>query len=143
MPPRSAIIYTDGACSGNPGPAGAGYIILDEDGTTVSEGVVPIGKATNNIAEYQGAISALQDALRLGFTAATLRSDSELMCKQVWGKYRIKNPNLQKLHIELRQQMAQFERVVFEHVMRDKNERADALAREAVKLAKERRAPSP
>lgn len=131
-----AIIYTDGGCSGNPGPAGAGYVISAPDGAVLGEGAVPIGQATNNIAEYQGAISALEHAAQFGFKRVIVRSDSELMCKQIWGKYRIKTPHIVKLHIELRKVMEQFEKVTFECVPREHNERADALARQAVEQAR-------
>ncbi len=136
--PVAVTIYTDGACSGNPGPAGAGYVILNENGQIVAEGSVPIGRATNNIAEYQGAISGLENASTIGARQVTVRSDSELMCKQIWGQYRIKNKNLMQLHVQLRRLMEGFDRVVFEHVPRKNNERADALAREAVRQAKQR-----
>lgn len=127
-----AVIYTDGACSGNPGPAGAGYVIAAPDGQILSEDSVAVGHGTNNIAEYSGAIAALERARELGLKSVIVRSDSELMCKQVWGKYRVKNPGIVKLHVQLRQVMADFETVKFEHVPREKNERADALARRGV-----------
>ena len=132
---REAIIHTDGACHGNPGPAGAGYVILDINGDTLAEGCVPIGRATNNIAEYTGAIAGLTKADELGLTNIIIRSDSELMCKQMWGKYRVKNPELMKLHVQVRQLMERFDKVKFEHVYREHNERADALATEAAKKA--------
>ena len=133
---KTAIIYSDGGCSGNPGPAGAGYVIMTEDGQDIADGCVPLGHGTNNIAEYRGAIAGLEHAAKLGLTDVTVRSDSELLCKQVWGQYRVKNPALKKLHVELRNWMRKFERVVFEHVPREHNEAADALAREAVRKSK-------
>ncbi len=133
---KAAVIHTDGACLGNPGPAGAGFIIADQEGETLSEGSVPIKHGTNNIAEYQAAISALETARELGLSHLIVRSDSELMCKQIWGQYKVKNPQLQKMHIALRGLMQGFEKVVFQHVPREHNERADALAGKAAQKAK-------
>ncbi|NSW55621.1 MAG: ribonuclease HI family protein [Armatimonadetes bacterium] len=135
-----AVIYTDGACSGNPGPAGAGYVIAAPDGEILAEDAVAVGHGTNNIAEYSGAIAALERARELGLRNVTVRSDSELMCKQVWGQYRIKNPGIAKLHVQLRRAMEGFDSVKFEHVAREKNERADALARQGVEKSRKKAA---
>jgi ribonuclease HI len=132
-----ATIHTDGACSGNPGPAGAGYVICDAAGATLAEGAVPIGQGTNNIAEYQGVISSLEKAHELGLRHVVVRSDSELMCKQMWGKYRVKNPVLMKMHVRVRELMREFDQVTFVHVPREHNEDADRLARQAVVQARQ------
>jgi ribonuclease HI len=134
--PPDATIHTDGACSGNPGPAGAGFVICDPAGQTLAEGAVPIGQATNNIAEYQGVISSLEKAHELGLRRVVVRSDSELMCKQMWGQYRVKNPVLVKMHVRVRELMRQFDEVSFQHVPREHNEDADRLARQAVTQAR-------
>jgi ribonuclease HI len=133
---KPAIIYTDGACIGNPGPAGAGFVITDQQGNLLQEGCVPLGHGTNNIAEYQAVIAALGAAAEVGATHLIVRSDSELLCRQMSGQYKVKNPGLQKLHIEVRGLMRGFAKVIFEHVPREKNERADALAGEAAKQAR-------
>lgn len=136
MPPtHAAIIYTDGACLGNPGPAGAGFVISDQKGVTLKEGCVPIGHGTNNVAEYQGVISALEAAAEMGLTHLLIRSDSELLCKQMSGQYRVKNPGLKRLHVQVRRLVERFEKVTFQHVRREKNEQADALAGKAAKRA--------
>ena len=135
---RSAIIHTDGACLGNPGPAGAGFVITDQKGAQLAEGCVPIGHGTNNIAEYHAVLAALRQATELGLTHVIVRSDSELLCKQMWGQYRVKDDNLKRLHIQVREVMRQFTKVLFEHVPREKNERADKLAGEAARQAKGR-----
>jgi len=136
---KAAVIHTDGACLGNPGPAGAGFVIASQGGEKLAEGSVPIGRATNNIAEYQAVISALEAARDLGLTHLVVRSDSELLCKQIWGQYRVKNPQLQKMHMNVRQLMQDFQKVLFQHVPREKNERADELAGKAAQKAKQMR----
>jgi len=138
--PDQAVIYTDGACSGNPGPAGAGYVIAAPDRQILAEDAVAVGHGTNNIAEYTGAIAALERARELGLRTVIVRSDSELMCKQVWGQYRVKNPGIVKLHVRLRRAMEGFDSVQFEHVPREKNERADALARQGVEKSRKKAA---
>lgn len=134
---RPGIIYTDGASLGNPGPAGAGFVITDQRGGVLKEGSIPLGRATCNVAEYQAVISALEAAAELGLSHLVIRSDSELLCKQMWGRYRVKNSALKRLHIRARRVMESFEKVVFEHVPRERNRRADALAGEAAAKAKE------
>jgi len=90
---RSAIIHTDGACLGNPGPAGAGFVITDQRGVPIDEGSIPIGHGTNNIAEYHAVLAGLNRAAQLGLTHIIVKSDSELLCKQMWGVYRVKDGN--------------------------------------------------
>jgi len=84
-------------------------------------------------------ISALEAARDLGLTHLVVRSDSELLCKQIWGQYRVKNPQLQKMHMNVRQLMQDFQKVLFQHVPREKNERADELAGKAAQKAKQMR----
>lgn len=131
MSDTSAVLYTDGACSGNPGPAGAGFVLLGDTGRPLAQGAVPIGQGTNNIAEYQAVISGLEKAAEMGLRKVTVRSDSELMCKQMWGQYRVKNPVLMKMHIRVRELTRNFDEVTFVHVPREHNEIADSLARQA------------
>ena len=133
---RAAIIHTDGACLGNPGPAGAGFVITDQKGAPIAEGSVPIGHGTNNIAEYRAVLAGLEAAARLGLTHIIVKSDSELLCKQMWGQYRVKDDNLKRLHVQVREAMRKLTKVLFEHVPREKNGRADALAKEAARKAK-------
>lgn len=134
---RPAIVHTDGACLRNPGPAGAGYVILDASGKTLAEGSLPIGQGTNNIAEYRAVIAALEEARKRGLTHLVVRSDSELLVKQMKGQYRVKDQTLRGLHIQVRHLMQAFEKVHFEHVRREHNTRADDLASAAAKVAAE------
>jgi ribonuclease HI len=132
---RPAVIHTDGACLRNPGPAGAGFVILDQSGNTLAEGSLPIGHGTNNIAEYRAVIAALEESGKLGLTHLVVRSDSELLVKQMKGQYRVKDEKLRGLHIQVRRLMGEFEKVHFEHVRREFNTRADDLAGEAAKVS--------
>jgi probable phosphoglycerate mutase len=124
--------YTDGGSRGNPGPAGYGVRIEDGSGRLLAELYESLGVATNNVAEYRGLLAALRWARDHGVTALRLRSDSELLVKQMKGIYRVKNPGLQPLHREAQQLVGQIGRVVFEHVRREQNAEADRLANKAM-----------
>ena len=124
--------YTDGGARGNPGPAGYGVHIIGEDGGTLAELVGPLGRATNNVAEYSGLIAALQWAIEHGHAQVRVRMDSELVIKQMRGEYKVKHPGLQPLYEEARALVKQIGRVTFEHVRRELNKDADRLANEAM-----------
>jgi probable phosphoglycerate mutase len=126
------VAYTDGASRGNPGAAAFGAVVLDATGAelrTISE---PIGVATNNVAEYRGAIAAVQAALELGASALELRMDSELIVRQLEGRYRVRNAGLKPLFAQLRGLLDQLDVVAIRHVPREQNRRADALANAAL-----------
>jgi len=126
------VAYTDGASRGNPGAAAFGAVVLDATGAelrTISE---PIGVATNNVAEYRGAIAAVQAALELGASALELRMDSELIVRQLEGRYRVRNAGLKPLFAQLRGLLDQLDAVAIRHVPREQNRRADALANAAL-----------
>lgn len=127
------IIYTDGLSKGNPGIAAIGAVIKDERGKTLTTISQRIGVTTNNVAEYQALITALQKALKLGGKKIEIRSDSELMVKQLNGKYKIKSVALRPLYLEVGQLLGQFENVVIKHIPRELNTEADSLANQAVK----------
>lgn len=127
-----AVAYIDGGSRGNPGPAGYGVCIEDEEGRVVDELNGAIGKATNNRAEYHGLIAALEYLAAHGHRDAIVRSDSELLTRQMRGKYRVRQPELAILHGRARELAARLERVRFEHVPRERNRRADALANAAM-----------
>jgi probable phosphoglycerate mutase len=133
MVSKDAIIaYTDGGSRGNPGPAGFGVHIESADGTPLAELRESLGVATNNVAEYRGLLAALAWALDHGYRRLHLRSDSQLLVRQMLGQYRVKNPGLQALHREARELVDRFERVRFEYVPRDENAHADRLANRAM-----------
>jgi ribonuclease HI len=127
-----ASLYTDGASRGNPGPAGAGVILLDEQGRPILELNRFLGKATNNEAEYQALITGLEAAERLDLTRLHIFLDSELVVKQLHGEYRVRNPRLQPLFDEVASRLRRLSSYAIMHIPREQNEKADRLANEAV-----------
>ena len=127
----SASANIDGGSRGNPGPAGYGVRIEREDGSIVElKEALPL--ATNNVAEYSGLLGALRWAESNGITRLHIRSDSELLVKQMKGQYRVKNQGLQPLSEEAVSLARKVGRVTFEHVRREFNKDADRLANEAM-----------
>lgn len=120
-------IFVDGACSGNPGPAGIG-LVIKRGGKTVAEISKPIGEATNNIAEYSALVCALQEALVLKATRVKVSTDSQLMFYQLTGSYKVKDQKLKFLHDQVQQLKRGFTNVELVHVPREKNKEADKLA---------------
>lgn len=131
---KKLIIHTDGACRGNPGPAGIGIVICNESGKKIKEDKEFIGNATNNIAEYRALIKALELASDFSVTQVECFSDSELMIRQLNGVYRVKNEKLGELFLLVKEKERQFERVTYSHVPRENNliKRADKLANLAI-----------
>jgi probable phosphoglycerate mutase len=127
----SAVANVDGGSRGNPGPAGYGVRIEREDGTVV-ELKESLGTATNNVAEYNGLLAALRWAIAHGIERLHVRSDSELLVKQMKGEYRVKNAGLQPLYEDARGLVRRIHHVRFEHVRRELNKDADRLANEAM-----------
>jgi ribonuclease HI len=126
------VAYIDGGARGNPGPAGYGVRIEQEDGTLVHEFSESIGVATNNVAEYRGLIAALEWARTHGHKALHVRSDSLLLVEQMRGNYKVKNAGLQPLHAKARLLAHDIGRVTYEHVRRESNAHADRLANAAM-----------
>jgi probable phosphoglycerate mutase len=124
--------YCDGGSRGNPGPAGFGVSIEDEDGRPVAELSEFLGVKTNNFAEYSGLLAALEYALTHGVKRLRVVADSELMVKQMKGQYRVNSPDLRPLWEEARRRAARLEGFEIRHVLRGKNRRADALANKAM-----------
>ena len=125
-------IYTDGACSGNPGPAGVGVVIL-QDGKIIQEISRPIGEATNNIAEYTALIIALEEALKFKADEITVYTDSELMHRQVTGIYKVKHDNIVPLVKQVNELSKGFKQFRLEHVRREGNVQADKLSKAAIR----------
>ena len=124
-------IYADGASRGNPGPASYGVCIFDEEGNAVFEVGEPIGRTTNNVAEYNALIRAFQEAGRLGAEEVELFTDSQLVARQYQGLYRVKDPGMRELLQRVRELCASFRSVRVEHIARSShpgNKRADKLA---------------
>ena len=127
-----ALIYVDGASQGNPGPAGAGVVFKDRNGETIDEISRFIGKNTNNFAEYTALTIAVETALRKKYKSIEIRSDSELVVKQIKGEYKVKQPVLQQMHAQVRKLLDNFASWTIIHVPREQNKRADELATAAI-----------
>ena len=128
----NAILWTDGGARGNPGPAAYAYVLEAEDGTVLDARGEAIGHATNNVAEYSALVAGLRRAAELGVTVLELRSDSELMVKQMRGEYRVKNKDLQQLFLDASRAARAVGAVTYTHVRREHNELADRLVNEAL-----------
>jgi ribonuclease HI len=128
-------LYIDGGSRGNPGPAGYGVRVEDDSGAVLDRFCRAVGVATNNVAEYKGLLAALEWAASRGHRDVRVRSDSELLVRQMRGEYRVKHPGLQPLHADAQNLVRRIGRVVFEHVRRELNRDADALANEAMDAA--------
>jgi probable phosphoglycerate mutase len=126
------VAYIDGGARGNPGPAGYGVRVETIDGAVVEELHGALGIATNNVAEYNGLLAALRWAVEHGERDVRIRSDSELLVRQMKGEYRIKHPGLQPLAARARLLMMELGRVTFEHVRREQNKEADRLSNVAM-----------
>jgi ribonuclease HI len=122
------VVACDGAARGNPGPAGIGVEIRTPDGVIVDRIARGIGVATNNVAEYTAAIEGLRRAAQLGAREVVLRSDSRLLVQQLLGRFKVKNPVLQRLHRDAESILIGFDRARIEHVPRERNREADRLA---------------
>lgn len=140
VPPESSeetdtaelIAYIDGGARGNPGPAGYGVVIQDADGRTRETFSRFLGETTNNVAEYQALLAALEFAAQQPGWRLKVYCDSELVVKQMQGRYRVRSPDLKPLHQRAQQLASQLARFSIEHVSREQNEWADRLANEAM-----------
>ncbi len=126
------VMSIDGAARGNPGPAGIGVLIEEEHGAFRRELCEYIGESTNNAAEYEALLLALNEAARLQATKIRVRSDSELLVRQIEGRYRVKHPRLMELHARACNLILAFRAFEIEHVRRELNREADALANRAI-----------
>jgi len=127
------VIYTDGAARGNPGPAGAGAILRDAlSGEVVAEIARSLGIRTNNYAEWTAVELALAEAMRLGARQVDLRMDSELVARQISGRYRVKHPDLKPIHARVMGMLARLDGYTVGHVPRELNKEADHLSNVAI-----------
>jgi ribonuclease HI len=131
-PEKYLVAHTDGGARGNPGPAGYGVVIHDSDGNRVTGLSQYLGHHTNNFAEYQALIAAVEYALKHGPKALRVISDSELLVRQIKGIYKVKEPTLRKLHARATELIARLEWFDIGHVLRGHNREADRLANEAM-----------
>jgi ribonuclease HI len=126
------IIHIDGAARGNPGPAGYGIAVFTENGEMLEEAYGYLGEQTNNVAEYCAMIAALELAKFKKWARIRLKSDSQLMVKQLNGEYKVKNETLKKLFQQAKKLAGSFKEFTVEHVRRKDNKDADRLANKAV-----------
>ncbi|MBA3233052.1 MAG: reverse transcriptase-like protein [Propionibacteriales bacterium] len=133
---HSVIIEADGGSRGNPGPAGFGSLLRDADtGEVIAEAAEAIGRATNNVAEYRALLLGIERALELGASELDLVGDSELVVKQVQGKYKVKDAGLKPLHAAVRKRLEGVGEWSIRHVRRERNAEADRLVNEALDAA--------
>jgi ribonuclease HI len=125
---RRWTAHVDGAARGNPGPAGIGIVLEDDEGNVLKEIGEPLGRTTNNVAEYTAMIRALEEARALGCDAICVYTDSELMAHQLNGRYAVKAAHLLPLFQRARLLLRQFSAATVTHVRRERNKRADALS---------------
>jgi ribonuclease HI len=125
---KRLVIFTDGAADPNPGPAAIGAIIKDEQGKLLARISQRIGRATNNQAEYRAIIAALEKAVSLGAKHVEVNSDSELVVKQINGKYRVKKATLKPLYQQVKKLQSRLEGFTITHIPRQQNTEADKLA---------------
>ncbi len=126
------ILRTDGGARGNPGPSAAGVVVEDSRGRALVRKGILLGRGTNNEAEYRALIAALEEAAKLGAAEIEARADSQLLVRQIEGRYRVKAANLKPLFAKVRGLLASFERWRVVHVPREENHEADRLANMAL-----------
>lgn len=131
-PQMEAIIYTDGGSRGNPGEAGIGIVIKDVEGNILKEISQYIGIQTNNVAEYKALSRGLEIALDIGITKVKCKLDSELVTKQIKGEYKVKNERMIPMYNMVMPLINKFEKFHIEHIRREYNKEADALANKAM-----------
>ncbi len=132
---KEIVVHVDGASRGNPGPSGIGVVIQDGNGHVRGEIGEYIGHATNNVAEYKALLKALEAAKVMGAEAVEVRSDSDLLVRQLTGAYKVKSPDLAPLHQEAKRRLAAFPKWSARHLGREANAAADALANQAIDRA--------
>jgi phosphoribosylglycinamide formyltransferase-1 len=131
------IAHIDGASRGNPGPAAAGFILTDSTGTQLQAKASVLGRTTNNVAEYTSLIKALEAANQIGSEKLTVFSDSELLVKQISGKYRVKSEQIRPLFEQAVDMLGRFKNWRVEHITREKNQKADGLVNQALNLGRD------
>jgi ribonuclease HI len=130
--PRKLTLFCDGASRGNPGPSSYGYVIFDEENQVVAEQGRVIGSTTNNVAEYEGLIQGLEHCKTLRASSVTVKSDSQLLVRQLTGQYKVKTPHIAELFHRAKALLTAFSEAHFIHIPREENKRADKLANAAL-----------
>jgi len=128
-----AYIYVDGGSSGNPGPSGIAFVVVSPLQKVICAHSKYIGQATNNIAEYTALYYALRRAISLGLKSVIVRSDAELVVKQLNGQYKVKSQRLLPIHLACKKAIRAFDRFKLEFIPRSENARADKMVRRVIK----------
>jgi ribonuclease HI len=131
-PQKEWFLMVDGASRGNPGEAGCGAVILDENGAVVKELSRYLDRTTNNVAEYEGLLMGLESLLQLGAKKIVVKSDSQLLVRQLNGEYRVKDEKLKVLFERAKSLLRQFESCRIVHIRREMNKLADRLANRGI-----------
>lgn len=128
---KSFVLFCDGASRGNPGPGAFGYVLF-EDGEIVFSQGQKMGTVTNNVAEYEGLLRGLEKSLELGAAEISIKSDSQLLVRQLLGQYKVKAPHIIPLVQKAKGLLSQFKKVEIVHIPREENKIADALCNQAL-----------
>jgi len=128
-------VNVDGGARGNPGPAAIGAVLSDGNGEVVAERSETIGRATNNVAEYRALLAGIELAAENGATELEIRGDSELVVRQVEGRYKVKDATMRELHAEVKKALRGFDSWSISHVRREQNAEADRLVNQALDAA--------
>lgn len=139
MASKKVHLFIDGAARGNPGPAGLGVVIKDENKKTIKEFYKYIGIATNNIAEYNALVYGLQEAHMLGAEEVELKMDSELVAQQLKGEFRVKDPKIKLLFDQAIHLINGLKKIEVVQIPREENKEADKLANKAINLSELKR----
>jgi ribonuclease HI len=132
------LAYTDGGSRGNPGPGAAAVVLVEPDsGTVLHEVGIFLGQVTNNVAEYRALLAALERAGKFGARSVEIRSDSELLVRQMNGQYRVKNEGLKPLFEKALELVKQFDRCTIKHISREANRQADRMANQAMNAGRD------
>jgi ribonuclease HI len=129
---EAIILEADGGSRGNPGPAGCGAVLRDGAGNVIGQFARFLGRATNNVAEYQGLLMGLEEAFKFNPSSLQVKLDSELLVKQLNGLYQVKSPHLRPLYQQAKAWLGKFKRISVAHVPRRCNQLADNLANQAM-----------
>jgi ribonuclease HI len=131
---KKIIIYTDGGARGNPGPAGIGVVICDgtDENKILATHKKYIGETTNNQAEYRAVVLGLEEAKKMAATEVAVRLDSELVCQQINGEFKLKNKDFQDSFIKIWNLRQSFKKITFQYIPREKNRLADKLVNQAI-----------
>ncbi len=136
-PEFDAILHTDGSSLGNPGPAGAGFVLQTPEGQAIVERAIPLGSTTVGVAEYRALIAGLSEAISQGLRRVQVISDSQFMCRQLQGEYRVRTAAIKPLYEWARKLISRLQHFEIQYTARENNARADELAKQGAQKAEQ------